>query len=681
MPRDLMVYFRAEARELVSRLGGDTLSLEKEPGPELLARMLRNAHTLKGAARVVQQISIAEATHRFEGLLSPYREAPGPVSSQTINELLACLDEIAAAVEALESPSSELSTEAARPETPSRASPPIASEMGLGFYSGMDVDSLLEDLRAAAGGLETVRHNLGRVERGKALSELLVSQLSGQSGEIRGARFVAEELQSQLRGLERHLGSGVELMQRELRQVQEATERLRLIRADAMAPVLRRALRDACAGSGCQAELMVLGGELRLDPQLIGAVQAALIQAVRNSVAHGLEDAAERASRGKPAQGTVILEVQREGSRVVFRCRDDGRGVDLEAVRRSLQARGAAAAGMSVEQLLRELMRGGVTTARQLTHTAGRGIGLDLIRETADLLGGEADLRTWPDEGTELELSVPWSMTGGEFLETELAGSQDDLPICLLLPLPSVRAALRLHPEAVCTEDGRESIVYEEQAIPLLRLDALLGSSAPEGTSAAVVLSTSGGLMALAVGALRGTRLASLLPLPRWAATSAFVAGATLDAEGQAQLVLDPEGLLLETRSHRQAPAVSPASAPRLLVIDDSLTTRTLQQSILDSAGFMVDLASSAEEGLEKARQEAYDLILVDVEMPGIDGFTFVERIRSDPALRHIPAILVTSRDAPEDRLRGQNVGAQGYMVKSEFDQKELLRLIRGLLT
>jgi two-component system chemotaxis sensor kinase CheA len=131
----------------------------------------------------------------------------------------------------------------------------------------------------------------------------------------------------------------------------------------------------------------------------------------------------------------------------------------------------------------------------------------------------------------------------------------------------------------------------------------------------------------------------------------------------------------------RPGTALAPSQAARLLVIDDSLTTRMLQQSILESAGFEVELASSAEEGLEKARQAEYGVILVDVEMPGIDGFTFVERIRSDPSLRHIPAILITSRDAVEDKLRGQAVGAQGYMVKSEYDQKELLRQIRSLLT
>ncbi len=124
----------------------------------------------------------------------------------------------------------------------------------------------------------------------------------------------------------------------------------------------------------------------------------------------------------------------------------------------------------------------------------------------------------------------------------------------------------------------------------------------------------------------------------------------------------------------------SAQSWPPLLVIDDSLTTRMLQQSILESAGFEVDLATSAEEGLEKAVARAYGLILVDVEMPGMDGFSFVERIRSEPELAHIPAILVTSRDSPEDKARGQAVGAQGYMVKSEYDQKRLLEVIRGLL-
>jgi two-component system chemotaxis sensor kinase CheA len=161
---------------------------------------------------------------------------------------------------------------------------------------------------------------------------------------------------------------------------------------------------------------------------------------------------------------------------------------------------------------------------------------------------------------------------------------------------------------------------------------------------------------------------------------SPAIAGVSLDAEGNPQLVLDPDGIV--TAARRGAPADTASAAVRrpVLVIDDSLTTRMLEQSILESAGYEVDVALSAEEALEAAHRKRYALFLVDVEMPGMDGFDFVQRVRADPALRDIPAILVTSRSAPEDIARGRAVGAQGHIVKSEFDQAELLALIKPLM-
>jgi two-component system chemotaxis sensor kinase CheA len=160
-----------------------------------------------------------------------------------------------------------------------------------------------------------------------------------------------------------------------------------------------------------------------------------------------------------------------------------------------------------------------------------------------------------------------------------------------------------------------------------------------------------------------------------------LLAGASLDADGNPQLVLDPDNLVAEAERYAHGIGEQPAPPAPILVIDDSLTTRMLEQSILESAGFEVDLATSAEEGLEIARRKRYSLFLVDVEMPGMDGFSFIERIRADHELNGIPAILVTSRNEPEDLKRGRDVGAQDYVVKSEFNQALLLQRIRELVT
>src|SRR6185369_10217990 len=179
---------------------------------------------------------------------------------------------------------------------------------------------------------------------------------------------------------------------------------------------------------------------------------------------------------------------------------------------------------------------------------------------------------------------------------------------------------------------------------------------------------------------LRGTGNVVFRSLPEYTPAAAVVAGASLDADGNPQMVLDPDNLVAEAERRGAAPQEQRAPQRPVLIVDDSLTTRMLEQSILESAGYDVDLATSAEEGMDKARRRRYQLFLVDVEMPGMDGFTFVERTRADPTLGRVPAILVSSRSAPEDLRRGADAGAAAYMVKTAFDQAALLETIRGLV-
>jgi two-component system chemotaxis sensor kinase CheA len=216
--------------------------------------------------------------------------------------------------------------------------------------------------------------------------------------------------------------------------------------------------------------------------------------------------------------------------------------------------------------------------------------------------------------------------------------------------------------------------------VPLARVLSPRAGRARTGTCSAVVVRGKAGALALGVDRLLGTASVVLRPLPRLAPADPIVAGVSLDVDGIPTLALDPDGLVAEARREAQR-ADEPARArDPILVIDDSVTTRMLERSILESAGFAVDAASSGEEALEKASQRRYALFLVDIEMPGMDGFTFIARTRADPALREVPCILVSSRASADDLRRGREVGASAYVVKSEFDQAGLLARIRELV-
>jgi two-component system chemotaxis sensor kinase CheA len=411
-------------------------------------------------------------------------------------------------------------------------------------------------------------------------------------------------------------------------------------------------------------------------------VQNALIQLIRNAMAHGIEPIDTRRRVGKPEMGEVGIDIARRGRRVVFVCRDDGGGFDLDSIRRVAARRGIAgadASGADANGLIRMLLRGGISTAETVTEVSGRGIGLDVVREATERLAGEVAVQTERDKGTVIELAVPSSLSALDVLLVE-AGDSGTVAI----PLDAVRGTVRIGAEEILPAAPGVAVLYGEQAIAYAALSVVLeGGHAPiPDRSSMVVVAGAGGLAAIGVDRLLGTANLAVRPWPDHLRASAVVAGVAFDAAGDPQLILDPDGIVAAVR--RGASDASEAAPPpprtRILVIDDSLTTRMLEQSILESAGYEVDVALSAEEGLRTAHRSRYALFLVDVEMPGMDGFTFVETIRADPVLQETPTILVTSRAAPEDIGRGHAVGAQGYIVKSEFDQTRLLAMIRPLV-
>jgi len=677
MARDAFKYFRIEARELHGQLAQGALDLEKGAAPAgVVPRLLRLAHTLKGAARVVKHGDIAEAAHAIEDALAPWRDGAERVPREPIDAVLAQVDRIAAQVAALTPAAGAAGPSALIPEEALRTVRADVAEM----------DALLEGVAETHAQVALLRRHFASVVRARSLADRLQEQLArtgppdGARGNARKPLVIAQELQALLGGLEQGLAAPTEQMDRELRQLRDAAEQLRLVPAGGLFTALELTARDAAQALGKRVAFEGHGGDVRLDAHVLAGVQGALLQLVRNAVAHGIEPPAQRQAAGKPPDGRLTLDVARRGRCVVFRCSDDGAGVDLAAVRRMAERKGllaATAQALDAQGLLRLMLHGGLSTSGSVTEVSGRGIGLDVVRDAAERLGGDIAAHTEAGRGTTLELTVPLSLASLNALVVEAAGT----PVAI--PLDAVRRTLRLSTQQIAATAQGRTVVYEDRAIPFVALSALLAESPPPNPARAmsvVIVEGGGALAAIGVERLLSTSKLVLRPLPELVPASPLVAGASLDAEGNPQLVLDPEGLVLAAGSAAAEPAPATRSPAPVLVIDDSLTTRMLEQSILESAGYEVHAAVSAEDGLERARRQPYALFLVDVEMPGMDGFTFVEQTRADPALRHVPAMLVTSRGSPEDRQRGRDVGAQAYIVKSEFAQGDFLDRVRQLV-
>jgi len=381
MAADPYRYFRVEARDLLEQLGQGVLDLEKRaPSDDDIARMLRVAHTLKGAARVVKQPEIAEHTHTLEDLFSALRGSAVEVAREHINVMLTLLDQMGRRVAAL---------------TPTRdagaASAAADTEEPLQIFrpDPQDVDGLVTGLAEAQAQLGALRPALDHADRIRHLSDLIgdrFARLGGREGMaaidrpgLDRTRSMMDELRGRVDALERQVLDGVDQIEAELRQVSDAAARLRLVPASILFRFLERAARDAAHALGKRVTFEGRGGDVRLDTGVLAVVQGALLQVVRNAVAHGIEaTASERRAGGKPPDGRVTVTVARRGKWVSFACVDDGRGIDFEAVRRMLRKTGLPQAdreALDDDALVRRLLEGGISTSGTVTEVSGRGIG------------------------------------------------------------------------------------------------------------------------------------------------------------------------------------------------------------------------------------------------------------------------------------------------------------------
>jgi two-component system chemotaxis sensor kinase CheA len=684
MAQDRTRYFRIEARELLDALSRGLLELERAPADRaLVAKLLRHAHTLKGAARVVQQTAIGDLAHEAEDALAAHRdEAAPPVGRERIDALLRLVDEVAARVVALE-PAAAVPT--------AEAAPAHAAEDALqtARVDLREMDALHASVLEASVHATSVRRQLARVDHALEVTRALADRLSSRRGDgdgsgetVQRARAMVDELRRTLEDAQRALGTDADRAEREIAQVRNVADRLRLVPVRALFGPLERAARDAARTLDRAVTFGTAGGDVRVDATVLTALRGALLHAVRNAVAHGIEPARERERAGKPAAGQVRIEVERRAARVVFRCVDDGGGIDAGAVRDAAVRRGVVsaldAASLGDREVAALLLRGGISTAPALSDVAGRAVGLDVVRDTAERLRGEVALHSDPGKGTVLEIAVPVSLSAMTALHLEGAGLR------AALPLDAVRETVFLDPSRVARSSEGMTMVHEGTVVPFLPLARALGEAAPPAPRrfwSAVLVDAGPRRVALGADRLGGASDVVVRPLPGFVEALPTVSGAFLDAEGNPELMLDPAGLLAVAAEAARDLEEAPTPARKaILVVDDSLTTRMLEQSILESAGYEVELAVSGEDALEKARARPFALFVVDVEMPGIDGFELVRTARADPRLAAIPSILVTSRAAPEDRRRGMEAGAKAYIVKGEFDQGALLAAIEDLV-
>ncbi len=759
---ELLATFRAEVEERLASLQAGLLTLEAHAQPkQVVGALFRDAHTVKGSARMLGLTGVLHVSHSMEDLLGALRDGRFGVRRDLVDLLLASCDAIARAL-----PGGELTDEDLAPvvaalaaavdgqdpvtvpvlaakvtvppqpaSAPPAAAPRAAAPPAADPLAGVErrksprepvppappaapetiVRPGSDSVRVAASKVYELLDVVGEADLGARRIEQTTTGLLALAAEQ--ARWAATLRSAALRhaatlppdvalALHRLVGAGDEVSGtvRGLRELVEGHRGgMALVRDGAMGlamvPVRRafatlpRIVRDVAASTGKTVRLETAGEDVEIDKQVLDGVADALKHLVVNAVDHGCEDAATRTAAGKPAEAVVRVTARGVAGTVVLEVADDGAGVDEARVRAKAVELGLLPADSSLagSALLELLFAPAFSTASAVTETSGRGVGLDVVRDAVEELGGSVEVRSEPGAGTAFILTLPVTLG---VLRCLLARVGDER---YAVPVPGVVESLSLRDAEVHTLAGATVVVRHGVSIPLLDLGAALGLARAPGEYAGSALVVrhaggSGSMVAWAVDRLEGESELVVKDLGDFLGRVPAIAGATIDGDGSVVCLLDLRelaervvgpspaiGATVVARSPRTL-ATPVARKPRVLVVEDSVGVRELERVILEGAGYIVETAVDGLDGAARLRDDPADLVLSDVEMPGMDGFDLTRTIRRTKGWENVPVIIMTSRGEEHARQAGLDAGCSAYLLKNEFDQEQLVSTVRRLV-
>jgi len=540
-------------------------------------------------------------------------------------------------------------------------------------------------------------------EQLRALQELAARQsraLGALEGELARLRFSPTQRQAieqRLAALREPVGAAGALAQRQgerfARHISQHDQLLKDLELEVMAarllPIattyagIPRTVRDLAQATGKQVRLELRGETVELDRKVLELLNDPLLHLVRNAVDHGIEPPAERAAAGKPAQGLLELSAEAAGGEVRVTVSDDGRGMEPRRLRERAVRLGllsaVAAALMPDAEAFELIFLPGFSTTVTVTEFSGRGVGMDVVRSNLLELGGQVRVESQLGHGTRILLTLPLTLVTTRILLVRVGNATFALPASGCRGITWVRRA------ELRSLEGQPTIVRDDSTLAVVALSELLGVAAPRAFAAserapAVLAGSPQRPVALLVDALLDEREAVVKPLGALLARQRRYGGAVQLGDGSLVLLLNPVLLVQGARPTPVAAPTQSARRRRLLVVDDSFTTRELIRSILQSAGYDVTATVDGADALEKLRAQPFDLVVSDVEMPRLDGFQLTASICAGQAHQVVPVVLITSLASEEQRRRGLEAGARAYIVKSQFNQESLLDVVRQLL-
>ncbi len=752
--KDLIAIFKAETEEHLTRLDNGLVDLEKQPDqPELVRRLNREVHTLKGAARVFGFNEIQDIAHRIEDLFEAIGDKRAVLSTSMAERIFRGLDTIRALLDRVsqgkeidvdvsdlcrELEASGPGSQAVRTRKRPKKDPKKKDRPGVSVErspektpeAGEKAEDPFPETGASSPsvpGEEYIRVPLSRVDKLLYLiGEIVIYKMKSSATIAQAKRLsrLSKEAQRGVAGLGEairktrlpqddevakwfsHCDAQVQKLREQtlnfydqvsteafhldpvIDELQARMKEIKMLPLSMIFGGFPRMVRDIASQQEKEVNLVVSGEETELDKRVMEGIKNSLIHILRNCVDHGIENPEERVALGKERAGTIRISAFHEADNVIVAVEDDGRGMDINQIRETALRKRLLSSyeleRMTEKEVWNIVFMNGYSTSPIVTDVSGRGMGLDIVRRDITQLKGRVILDARKGQGTKFTLVLPLTVAVIQVLLVEAE------KMLFALPMLSITESVKVKREEVSTLEGRMAFSLREQTVPLVPLKEVLDlPHAMEDEQAkdylSVVIATSfERRVGFIVDRIIGEQEVFIKSLGRHLGKVKNVSGAIILASGEVVVVLDVADLVAES-ALRVRPAAGRVAEEkrkerRILVVEDAFSTRELEKSILENHGYLVDTAVDGLDALDRMAATAYDLVVSDIEMPRMDGFELCRTLKAKAEARDIPFVMVTALQKEEDKRRGIEVGAAAYLVKSAFDQTNLLDTIERLV-
>jgi two-component system chemotaxis sensor kinase CheA len=735
--------FRIEAAEHIHTISTGLMDLEKNPGGKKLAELIesifREAHSLKGAARSVdlkdveavcqplesafsalkcQEIELSPAMfdlfHRtvniIQQLISSSPVERTPANRSSVRELIRQLNEVTQGAPKEPERVEKTATGETIPDAP-----PSSEDQHNAHAPSADKQINVETVRIPAARLDSILLQAEEMILVKMAADRRVAELKEIDRTLASWKMASEKWQEKLSAPETRYdeimptfdATSLNTLQNEVAAVsREAEQDLRMIKrmvddhlesmkqvmllpVSSLTEVFPKVVRDLAHDQNKEVELVIGGAEIEIDKRILEELKDPFLHLLRNCIDHSIRKPEERASLNKVPRGIInLIFTIKDGRQLEILVSDDGEGIDTSRLREAAIKAGFltpdAVGKLSEPEVLPLIFKSGITTSPIITDISGRGLGLAIVREKVERLGGAVSVHTQTGVGTTFRLVVPLTLATFRGVLVRVDNH------VFVLPTLNVECVKMINREEITTVENHEMIRINGQALSLVRLGDTLELAADENATTdkiSVVVIVSGDTrMAFQVDEILNEQQVLVKGLGRQLSRVRNIAGATVLGTGRVVPILNVPDLMKSAVG--LATAIRPtetgkkatAKTGRILVAEDSITSRTLIRNILETAGFKVSTAVDGLDAFTQARIAEFDLVVSDVDMPRMSGFELTSKIRSDKKLSELPVVLVTALEAREDRERGIEVGANAYIVKSSFDQSNLLEVVKKLI-